>query len=123
MKPTASAPLRLFAAAAPFSRRQCLAAAAAAGRAISTTPLKPAEVAPVLGTGPPPQPPVADPLAADRAAEARARVERRRKQAEMLKQAKNIRGAADAKAGKTAGLKRRFWNDVSVQEVDGECFL
>ncbi|KAI8199495.1 hypothetical protein K4K52_008909 [Colletotrichum sp. SAR 10_76] len=117
MKPTTRLPLRLLAAgsssSSPLAGRQCL-------RAISTTPLKPAEVAPVVGTGPPPAPPTAED---DRTAELRARVERRRRQAEMLKQATNIRAAADAKAGgaaaRAAGLKRRFWNDVSVHEVDG----
>jgi ATP synthase F1 complex assembly factor 2 len=44
------------------------------------------------------------------------RVQRRRKQAEMLKNAKEIRSA---QAGKTGGLKKRFWKDVSVSEVDG----
>ncbi|KAL0937586.1 uncharacterized protein CTRU02_207318 [Colletotrichum truncatum] len=127
MKPATRIPLRLFAASSPLSPysaatytgRQCIAAA----RTISSTPLKPAEVAPVVGTGPPPEPPAPTTEADDRAAELRARVERRRKQAEMLKQAKNIRGAAEAKAsgaaGKAAGLTRRFWNDVSVQEVNG----
>ncbi|KAI8308879.1 Protein atp12 [Colletotrichum sp. SAR11_59] len=117
MKPTTRLPLRLLAvgssSSSPLAGRQGL-------RAISTTPLKPAEVAPVVGTGPPPAPPTAED---DRTAELRARVERRRRQAEMLKQATNIRAAADAKAGgaaaRAAGLKRRFWNDVSVHEVDG----
>ncbi|OLN96552.1 Protein EFR3 [Colletotrichum chlorophyti] len=118
-------PLRLFASSSPFATfsiattagKPCLAAAA---RAISTTPTNPAEVAPVVGAGPPPEPPIPNSVAEDRVAEARARVERRRKQAEMLKQAQNIRAAADAKSGgKTGGLKRRFWNDVSVKEVDG----
>ncbi|KAK1963953.1 ATP12 chaperone [Colletotrichum sublineola] len=99
--------------------RPCFAAAAAAARTISTTTLKPAEVAPVVGTGPPPEPPVPDVAAEDRAAAARARVERRKKQAEMLKHAKTIRTTADAKASKPGALKRRFWNDVSVQEVAG----
>ncbi|TDZ34243.1 Protein atp12 [Colletotrichum spinosum] len=115
MKPATRLPFRLFTAPSPFVR-QCLASS----RAISTTPVKPAEVTPVVGTGPPPTAPVAATEAeADRAAELRAKVERRRKQAEMLKQAKNIRGAADAKSGKTTGLKRRFWGDVRVEEVDG----
>ncbi|KAK1701268.1 hypothetical protein BDP55DRAFT_709606 [Colletotrichum godetiae] len=120
MKPSTRIPLRLFTATASSplassARRSC----ALGARAISTTPLKPAEVAPVVGTGPPPEPPIADIAAEDRAAAARIRVERRRKQAEMLKHAKRIRTSAEAKSSKPGALKRRFWNDVSVQEVDG----
>ncbi|KAJ0301380.1 hypothetical protein COL5a_009244 [Colletotrichum fioriniae] len=128
MKPSTRIPLRLFTAtssplASSARRSTCAAAAAAAAfnarASISTTPLKPAEVAPVVGTGPPPEPPIADIAAEDRAAAARIRVERRKKQAEMLKHAKRIRTSAEAKASAPGALKRRFWNDVSVQEVDG----
>ncbi|KAK1656089.1 ATP12 chaperone [Colletotrichum phormii] len=119
MKPSTRIPLRLFTATssplASSARRSC----ALGARAISTTPLKPAEVAPVVGTGPPPEPPIADIAAEDRAAATRIRVERRKKQAEMLKHAKRIRTSAEAKSSKPGALKRRFWNDVSVQEVDG----
>lgn len=79
-------------------------------RAIHSTTSKTANVAPVVGTGPPPEAPI--PEAREYAIE---RVERRRRQAEMLKQAKDIR---NAKGGK-GGLKRRFWKTVTVQEVDG----
>ncbi|KAK1446064.1 ATP12 chaperone [Colletotrichum melonis] len=123
MKPSTRIPLRLFTATssplASSARRSTCAAAAFNARAISTTPLKPAEVAPVVGTGPPPEPPIADIAAEDRAAAARIRVERRKKQAEMLKHAKRIRTSAEAKSSAPGALKRRFWNDVSVQEVDG----
>ncbi|KAK3330475.1 hypothetical protein B0H66DRAFT_579717 [Apodospora peruviana] len=50
---------------------------------------------------------------------------RRRKQAEMLKQARDIRSASSSSSGKTTSFKRRFWKDVGVKEVDGayEIFL
>lgn len=69
-----------------------------------------ANVAPIVGTGPPPEAPIpATPSANERVA-------RRRKQAELLKTAKDIRSAKD---GKSVSLKTRFWKDVSVKEVDG----
>jgi hypothetical protein len=43
---------------------------------------------------------------------------RRRRQAEMLKNAKELRTASGGKAG--GALKKRFWKDVTVQEVDGK---
>lgn len=36
----------------------------------------------------------------------------------MLKNAKELRSASGGKAG--GALKKRFWKDVTVQEVDGE---
>ncbi|KAL2757752.1 hypothetical protein ACRALDRAFT_1061063 [Sodiomyces alcalophilus JCM 7366] len=90
-------------------------------RLVSSTVTKHADVAPIVGTGPPPAPPQpaaefakdAGPRNADDVA---ARIARRRKQAEILKAAREIRSSAAAKSG---GVKRRFWKDVSVQEVDG----
>ncbi|KAK3694281.1 ATP12-domain-containing protein [Podospora appendiculata] len=96
-----------------------------------------AKVVPVYGTGPPPDPPLpthehGDPDVAT--VNAGSRAARRRRQAEMLKQARDIRSAAAAKkdrtvtptpgsdaskSGGTTGMKRRFWKDVHVQEVDG----
>lgn len=35
----------------------------------------------------------------------------------MLKNAKELRSASGGKGG---GLKKRFWKDVSVKEVDGK---
>lgn len=70
-----------------------------------------ANVAPIVGTGPPPEPPTP---AARNASE---RLERRRKHAELLKTAKEIRSAQEAKANPTAA--RRFWKEVGVREVDG----
>ncbi|PNY26053.1 Protein atp12, mitochondrial [Tolypocladium capitatum] len=78
-------------------------------RSIHSTVAKAASVAPVVGTGPPPAPPAPT----ERVNE---RVERRKRQAELLKTAKVIRNARD---GKSTTLKRRFWKDVSIQEVDG----
>lgn len=71
-----------------------------------------ANVAPIVGTGPPPEPPTP---AARNASE---RLERRRKHAELLKTAKEIRSAQEGKAN--PGAARRFWKEVSVREVDGE---
>ncbi|ROT34663.1 ATP12 protein [Sodiomyces alkalinus F11] len=87
----------------------------------STAVFKHADVAPIVGTGPPPEPPRpsaefakhAGPRNADDVA---ARIARRRKQAEVLKAAKEVKTSAGVKNG---GAKRRFWKHVSVQEVDG----
>ncbi|KAK1252487.1 hypothetical protein MKX08_003674 [Trichoderma sp. CBMAI-0020] len=70
-----------------------------------------ANVAPIVGTGPPPEPPTP---AARNASE---RLERRRKHAELLKTAKEIRSAQEGKA--SPGAARRFWKEVGVREVDG----
>jgi ATP synthase F1 complex assembly factor 2 len=80
-------------------------------RSISQTAGKAANVAPIVGTGPPPQPP------SPAAANAYERVERRRRQAKLLKDAKEIRSVASGKS--SGGLKKRFWKDVDVKEVDG----
>ena len=79
-------------------------------RPIHSTVVKAANVAPVVGTGPPPEPPV-------QPQDVHQRVARRRRQAEMLKNAKELRSASSGKGG---GLKKRFWKDVSVKEVDGK---
>jgi ATP synthase mitochondrial F1 complex assembly factor 2 len=87
----------------------------APSRSIHSTVVKPANVAPILGTGPPPEAPPAP-----AAVNAYHRAERRRKQAELLKNAKHLR---DVESGKVGGmLRKRFWKNVSVREVDGECF-
>jgi ATP synthase F1 complex assembly factor 2 len=83
-------------------------------RPIHTSPPHPAKVEPVYGTGPPPDPPTPTP------GEHAARLARRRKQAEMLLHAKDIRAAAaSAKTpgSNTApsGLRKRFWKSVTVQ--------
>lgn len=85
---------------------------AAAAAAIHTSSPDPAEVAPFHATGPPPEPPQ------PAAEHPYAKIERRRKQAELLRNAKEIRNAAGAGKGKTP-LKKRFWQDVTVKEVEG----
>ncbi|PKS09201.1 hypothetical protein jhhlp_003815 [Lomentospora prolificans] len=75
-------------------------------RALHAGNARAADVAPIVGTGPPPQAPVSQ------AEEALARVKRRRRQAEMLKLAKQAKAG-----GKT--LSKRFWDEVHVKEVDG----
>lgn len=57
--------------------------------------------------GPPPAAPATDPDRYERA-------QRRKRQAEMLR---------DVKEGKGKGLKKRFWKDVTVREVDGMSFF
>lgn len=59
--------------------------------------------------GPPPETPT--PSASD----ALDRVARKKRQAEMLQQAKGARSSA---AKPASALKKRFWNDVSVRETD-----
>lgn len=82
-------------------------------RWIHSTGTAAANVAAVLGAGPPPEPPTPSPAVRNM----HERIERRRKQADLLQQAKVIRNAKD---GKTRALRKRFWKNVSVQEVDGE---
>ncbi|CAM1502209.1 Fc.00g041930.m01.CDS01 [Cosmosporella sp. VM-42] len=79
-------------------------------RTIHSTVANPANVAPILGTGPPPAPPIPS------VAEAHERVARRRRQADMLKNAKELR---NAKGSRGAALKKRFWKEVRVKEIDG----
>lgn len=101
MKPSVRIPLRI----APR-----LLNGVAPSRPLHSSAIKAANVAPIVGTGPPPEAPIPTPQSVND------RVERRRKQAEMLKTAKQIRTAKD---GKNMPLKRRFWKDVAVHEVDG----
>ncbi|KAL2017378.1 hypothetical protein VTK56DRAFT_2258 [Thermocarpiscus australiensis] len=99
-------------------------AAAAAVRAIHSNPAQPAKVVPVYGTGPPPEPPQPS---AEYAAEER--IARRRRQAEMLREAGHIRAGGKQSVGQgstsigakksSSGLKKRFWKDVHVREVNG----
>ncbi|KFA76635.1 hypothetical protein S40288_05979 [Stachybotrys chartarum IBT 40288] len=92
-------------------RPRVVSCAPSPARLIHASAARTANVAPVVGTGPPPEPPV------PAAGTLHERVARRRKQAEMLKSAKDIRAARDGKDG--GGFKRRFWKDVSVAVVDG----
>ncbi|RYP72815.1 hypothetical protein DL771_003999 [Monosporascus sp. 5C6A] len=106
-------------------------------RSIHGTPPAPATVSPIHGQGPPPDPPQPTPDSE------RARLERRRKQAELLQRAQDMRTTAAAekqsptnppspqqsssrpsnnsdKANTKAPLlRKRFWKDVHVHEVDG----
>ncbi|KAM3564198.1 hypothetical protein ARSEF4850_001976 [Beauveria asiatica] len=115
MQPTMRIPLRL----APG----VLSSTALPVRSIHASAIAAANVAPVVGTGPPPERPVQR--------TPNERVERRRRHAEMLKMAKAIRSAKDGKqsassSSSSAGggsdlspTRRRFWKDVHVKEVDG----
>ncbi|KAI0886176.1 ATP12-domain-containing protein [Annulohypoxylon maeteangense] len=87
-------------------------------RNIHTTPPTPATVSPIHGTGPPPEPPVPS------ADSSTARLERRKKQAELLEKAQEIRKSSSKptdskKEFRDNALRRRFWKDVHVHEVDG----
>ncbi|KAK8075062.1 Protein ATP12 [Apiospora hydei] len=89
-------------------------------RQIHHTPAAPATVSPIHGSGPPPEPPSP---AADNAA---VRLARRKKQAELLRQAADIRKSQQASSRKKQQpgqedrpRPRRFWKDVGVKEVDG----
>lgn len=82
-------------------------------RPIHSSVAKSANVAPIVGTGPPPEPPVTAAVHS-----AQERVARRRKHAEMLKTAKELRSS---KSNSGPSLKSRFWKHVGVKEVDGEC--
>ncbi|KAM0247118.1 hypothetical protein ACHAQJ_009958 [Trichoderma viride] len=79
-------------------------------RAFHQSIARAAHVAPIVGTGPPPEPPT------PAARNANERLERRKKQAGLLKAAKEIRSAQE---GKADGVPTRFWKEVSIQEVDG----
>ncbi|KAG6121600.1 hypothetical protein E4U13_004336 [Claviceps humidiphila] len=102
MRPNARLPLRLLSRTAALSQSQC--------RTMHITACKAATVAPTLGAGPPPEPPT--PTVRNMTE----RIERRRRQADMMKQVKVIRNAQD---GKTTTLRKRFWKEVTVSEVDG----
>ncbi|KAK4042125.1 protein atp12, mitochondrial [Parachaetomium inaequale] len=118
-------PLRPVAsAAASRGGARVAAAAAAAARAIHSNPAQPAKVVPVYGTGPPPEPP--QPSAEFAAEERDERLARRKRQAEMLRQAGDIKALRqqqkqeqESGTTKPVGLKRRFWKDVDVKEVNG----
>ncbi|KAK0628599.1 hypothetical protein B0T17DRAFT_490393 [Bombardia bombarda] len=145
-------PLRPTPVVAPSSKvaAAIFSSSASCRRAAIHTPLTQplrAKVEPSHGNGPPPPAPVPAAEFADGAAAADegyagySRVARRKRQAEMLRQARDIRNAASAHAkdksaaaaeaaaniggvGRgtataAAQLKRRFWKDVVVREVDG----
>lgn len=101
--------------------RDCLSrpSVSALPRQIHTNPSPRADVVPVYGTGPPPEPPTPTTGASD------PRVTRRKRQAEMLKRAKDLRTAANKSSSSSrhsSPLKRRFWEHVHVVE-SGEGYL
>lgn len=75
---------------------------------------QPATPLPIGVVGPPPSPP----LPATPQSQHGDRIERRRKQAEMLRQAKELRSSQTQQA-KQSPLKKRFWKDVNVKETPG----
>jgi ATP synthase mitochondrial F1 complex assembly factor 2 len=97
------------------SRNNYLKAQTITSRALHYSAADPANVAPFCATGPPPEPP--QPAAEHPYAKA----ERRRKQAELLRNAKELcdRGSSSSKAPGKSPLKKRFWQDVHIKEVDG----
>lgn len=100
---------RLFVA----SRTRCAASQPIAARALHYSAADPANVAPFCATGPPPEPPQ------PAAEHPYAKVERRRKQAELLKSTKELRDASSGKSSGKSPLRKRFWQDVHIKEVDG----
>ncbi|KAF2965590.1 hypothetical protein GQX73_g7989 [Xylaria multiplex] len=123
MKPSARVAFRLAACQSGLSPRHH--SVVLVGRRIHSTPVSPATVSPIHGTGPPPQPPSP---AADSTS---ARIERRKKQAALLERAQEIRGSSrpsqptaakdgENKASTTTSplTRRRFWKHVHVREVD-----
>lgn len=93
-----SSPNRLLPTIAPHSR------------CIHSTPSKPATPLPFAAAGPPPSAPLP---AASQYGE---RVDRRRRQAELLKRGQDLR-ASHMKPG--SALKKRFWKDVNVKTTPG----
>ncbi|KAL2886014.1 Protein ATP12, mitochondrial [Ceratocystis lukuohia] len=85
-------------------------AASSATALLHTTSTPSANVSPLIGTGPPPEPPVPSPEAVS----AQSRVARRRRQAEMLRAARTFRDGSD----KIKTVRKRFWEHTSVKEVD-----
>jgi|TARA_R110002003_G_scaffold1035_10_gene22121 ATP synthase F1 complex assembly factor 2 len=63
--------------------------------------------------GPPPATPTPHP------SDAAERVARKRRQAELVKQAQDVRTSSVPSSKPKAMLKKRFWKDVIVKETDG----
>lgn len=78
-------------------------------RCLSTTPSNAAVAIPVTALGPPPEPP--QPSASGYGE----RVDKRRRQQEMLKQMKELR--TDPQRKSASPLRRRFWKEVHVKET------
>ena len=75
-----------------------------------------ASVAPITAAGPPPSAPLPDPSAINKDD----RIARKKKQAALLKSGQDLRSIGTGKGGSAA--TKRFWKDVSVQEVNGNYF-
>ncbi|KAH8200208.1 hypothetical protein TruAng_005656 [Truncatella angustata] len=88
-----------------------VSSAAVLPRQIHTTPASPATVSSIHGQGPPPEPPLP---AADSISQ---RIDRRKRQASMLQAAQEFRKSKTS--SQYQPLRKRFWKDVSVKEVDG----
>ena len=99
-RPSCSAFLRSGKTSSQLSDSQCL----------HTTSHRHATPLPITATGPPP----AAPLPA--ASQYGERVDRRRRQAELLKRGQDVR-ASQMKPG--TAMQKRFWKDVSVQQDIG----
>ncbi|KAI9732020.1 MAG: ATP synthase complex assembly protein atp12 [Claussenomyces sp. TS43310] len=84
---------------------------AAPQRCLHTTPRKPADVAPLTASAPPPPAPLPS------AEHAESRIARRRQQAELLKRGQDLR-AINAGTGKGTAKAKRFWKDVHVVKAD-----
>ena len=78
-------------------------------RLLQISPRHYATALPITATGPPPNPPVPAP------SEYGERIDRRRRQAEMLRQSQEAR-ARQKPGSRTNPLKKRFWNDVHVKQ-------
>lgn len=79
-------------------------------RCLHTTSLRPATPLPLTATGPPPAAPRPS------ASQYGERVERRRRQAELLKKGQDLR-SSQMKPG--SAMKKRFWKNVIVQRDEG----
>jgi hypothetical protein len=73
----------------------------------------PANPLPIVATGPPPAPPQPS------VSELRERLDRRRRQAELLKESQALKGKGLSGKPREV-LKRRFWKDVNVQQTPGK---
>ena len=81
-------------------------------RSIHSTSIRTANPLPITATGPPPAAPL--PPASERGS----RIDRRRQQAELLQQNREVR-ASDPSGKAKSPLKQRFWKDVSVEATPG----
>ena len=96
-----------------FTRSQQLAPIVAAPlsfRCLHASPFRAANPLPNTAAGPPPSAPIP---AASQYGE---RVDRRRRQAELLKRGQDLR-ASQMKPG--SAIKKRFWKDVNVKQDPG----